>query len=131
MDLLFVLLGVLVVGIAGAVIGGWLEARMSAAGTSRPLPRLPQGDFGRAEIDKLRFSQGLRGYRMEEVDEALDRLGTRVEQLQQRVAEQEGQIESLRSGPPPDGTRPVMVVDAGPEPSLQRVDGSETGDDDR
>ena len=42
------------------------------------------------DLDRVRFSVGLRGYRMEEVDDVLDRLAREVEVRDRRIAELEG-----------------------------------------
>lgn len=56
--------------------------------------RLPSGQLQPEDIPQLRFGMGLRGYRMEEVDEALDRVqreltdrDVHIGQLQQALAE--------------------------------------------
>jgi DivIVA domain-containing protein len=54
-----------------------------------PRGRLPDGDVARADIDALRFTTGLRGYRMDEVDDVLDRLATELEQRDRRITELE------------------------------------------
>lgn len=55
-------------------------------------PRLPEGDVTPADVDRIAFSLALRGYRMDEVDEALDRLR---EALERRDAE----LAQLRAAP--------------------------------
>lgn len=47
------------------------------------LPDAPQP----ADVDKLRFSLGLRGYRMDQVDEVLDRLRDELAAKDARIAE--------------------------------------------
>ena len=42
---------------------------------------LPEG-FTLADVDELRFRPALRGYRMDEVDEAIGRLRTRISELE-------------------------------------------------
>ncbi len=60
-----------------------------------PLPpgasptRLPADEVSPDDVRGLQFQQVLRGYKMTEVDWALDRLATEVERLQARVAELE------------------------------------------
>jgi DivIVA domain-containing protein len=46
----------------------------------------------RADIDRLRFDLGLRGYRMDQVDEVLDRLANEIEARDARIAELTGAI---------------------------------------
>ncbi|RKT52634.1 DivIVA domain-containing protein [Saccharothrix australiensis] len=60
-----------------------------------PLPpgasptRLPADELTAADVRDLKFQQVFRGYKMTEVDWALDRLATEVERLRARVAELE------------------------------------------
>ena len=57
-----------------------------------PLPRgttatmLPASEITGADVEALKFSQTLRGYKVAEVDWALDRLGQEVDQLRGQVA---------------------------------------------
>ncbi|PRY46798.1 DivIVA domain-containing protein [Umezawaea tangerina] len=57
-----------------------------------PLPpgasptRLPPADVTSNDVRNLRFQQVLRGYKMTEVDWALDRLATEVDELKARIA---------------------------------------------
>jgi DivIVA domain-containing protein len=60
-----------------------------------PLPpgasptRLPVSEVTSNDIRNLRFQQVLRGYKMTEVDWALDRLATEMDELRARIAELE------------------------------------------
>ncbi|KNC20051.1 hypothetical protein AC792_02605 [Arthrobacter sp. RIT-PI-e] len=60
------------------------------------LPEVP----GAADVDAVRFGLGLRGYRMDQVDEVLDRLAAALE-------ERDAELRLLRSqvGAPPDAER--------------------------
>ncbi|MEV1115251.1 DivIVA domain-containing protein [Actinosynnema sp. NPDC049800] len=63
-----------------------------------PLPpgasptRLPSDDVTPDDVRDLKFQQVLRGYKMTEVDWALDRLAGEVERLRDRVAELEAEL---------------------------------------
>ena len=67
-----------------------------------PLPpgasptRLPASDVTSNDVRNLRFQQVLRGYKMTEVDWALDRLATEMDELRARIAELEGAPEPER-----------------------------------
>jgi DivIVA domain-containing protein len=69
-----------------------------------PLPpgasptRLPADEVTEQDIQDLRFQQVFRGYKMSEVDWALDRLGREVTELRARVAELEAQQQSVEEG---------------------------------
>ncbi|XVS65313.1 DivIVA domain-containing protein [Actinosynnema sp. CA-299493] len=63
-----------------------------------PLPpgasptQLPSDDVTPDDVRDLKFQQVLRGYKMTEVDWALDRLAGEVERLRDRVAELEAEL---------------------------------------
>lgn len=63
-----------------------------------PLPpgasptRLPADDVTPQDVRDLKFQQVMRGYKMTEVDWALDRLAGEVERLRDRVAELEAEL---------------------------------------
>jgi DivIVA domain-containing protein len=84
---------VVVVALLAAV--GWLAVggggHMSEPEPDRPDLALPGDRFiGARDLDRVRFSVGVRGYRMDEVDDVLDRLAREVEVREQRIAELEG-----------------------------------------
>ena len=54
-----------------------------------PLGILPPDDVGPAEVERLRFSLAFRGYRMDEVDDVLDRLTAELTHRDARIAELE------------------------------------------
>jgi DivIVA domain-containing protein len=87
---------VLVVGVVAAVI--YLATSLLAGRGEElaPMPpgatptRLPARDLLGADVRGLRFQQAFRGYRMSEVDWALDRLAAEVDTLRSRLAVYEG-----------------------------------------
>jgi DivIVA domain-containing protein len=107
---LLLLLVLAVLGAVAVVAAGWGDGL--APSTRRPGPRAELPPDPRADdLDRVRFAVGLRGYRMDEVDEVLDRLreelrirDERVAALQARLRD-EGLAEtydgrSLRGAPP-------------------------------
>lgn len=91
-----VLLLVILAVIAGiAVVAAGRGDGLGAAQPERsPLGALPAGEVTRSDVDGLRFTLALRGYRMDEVDAVLDRLvdeldrrGTRILELESRLDE--------------------------------------------
>ena len=62
-------------------------------------PWLPDGPVSPGDVEAVRFAIGLRGYRMDQVDEVLDRLGRELAARDDRIAalEQRGQEVDLRS----------------------------------
>jgi DivIVA domain-containing protein len=59
-----------------------------------PRGALPAGDVDRADVDALRFTLALRGYRMDEVDDVLDRLLDELDRRDARIAELEAPASS-------------------------------------
>ena len=92
--LLLLLLAVIV---AIALVAAGRGDAMGPAGTRRgPLGQLPP--YPSAEdIDALRFSLGLRGYRMDEVDRVLDHLRDELIIRDLRIAELEASVASSMS----------------------------------
>ncbi|MGH8892151.1 MAG: DivIVA domain-containing protein [Actinomycetes bacterium] len=85
--LLLVLLAV-VAAIAVVAAGG--GGSMATVHPDRsPRGALPAGPVDRASVDGLRFSVAFRGYRMDEVDEVLDRLVTELDARDARIVELE------------------------------------------
>ena len=84
---------------------GWLAVG-GGGHMSEPVPdradlALPDDRFVVArDLDQVRFSVGLRGYRMEEVDDVLDRLAREVEVRDRRIAELEGRPDGTPFTPP-------------------------------
>ncbi|HEV2634729.1 MAG TPA: DivIVA domain-containing protein [Actinocrinis sp.] len=78
---------------------GWLAVG-GGGHMSEPVPdradlALPGGrQVAARDLDQVRFSVGLRGYRMEEVDDVLDRLAREVDARDRRIAELEGRSEA-------------------------------------
>lgn len=62
-------------------------------------PWLPDGPVSPGDVEAVRFAIGLRGYRMDQVDEVLDRLGRELAARDDRIAalEQRGRGGDLRS----------------------------------
>ncbi|NYE95069.1 DivIVA domain-containing protein [Psychromicrobium silvestre] len=65
-------------------------------GLSAPVPNLPPvllPEQATAEdVDRVRFSLGLRGYRMDQVDQVLDRLSYELDARDERIAALEAQL---------------------------------------
>ncbi len=84
-----ILLAIVLFGV-GSVLFGRGE-------TLPPLPKattatvLPASDVTGADVDAVKFTQTLRGYKTSEVDWVLDRLGQELDQLR-------GQLAAVRSG---------------------------------
>jgi DivIVA domain-containing protein len=85
--LVLVLLGV--VAAIAVVAAGRGDALGDAEPERSPSGTLPEGPVDRAAVDGLRFTLAVRGYRMDEVDAALDRLVGELEARDRRIAELE------------------------------------------
>lgn len=90
---------------AVVVLGAIALALTGRPGFGRPLAppvdtlppvQLPE-DPQSADVDRLRFSPALRGYRMDQVDQVLDRLASALEQRDRQIAELQDEL--ARSGP--------------------------------
>lgn len=85
-----VVVAVLVIAAFLALLAGRLPYEpMSEPAHSTPTLELPD-DAGPAEIAAVRFDTALRGYRMDQVDDALKVLQKRVTVLEAQVAHLEG-----------------------------------------
>ncbi|MCP2261875.1 DivIVA domain-containing protein [Streptoalloteichus tenebrarius] len=76
--------------IASAVFGRGEELAPLPPGASPT--RLPPAEVTGDDVRALRFQQAVRGYRMSEVDWALERLAGELDQLRGRVAELEREL---------------------------------------
>jgi DivIVA domain-containing protein len=69
-------------------------------GFDEPVASLPPvllpADAKPADVDHVRFSLGLRGYRMDQVDEVLDDLRDQIASKEVQLASKDAEIERLR-----------------------------------
>lgn len=63
---------------------------------SLPPVLLPE-DAGPSDVDHLRFAIGLRGYRMDQVDQVLDELRDQIAAKDRRIADLGAELERLRT----------------------------------
>ncbi|MEU9334194.1 DivIVA domain-containing protein [Streptomyces sp. NPDC048290] len=64
-------------------------------------PLAPDRPLGRADVDALRFPLAVRGYRMAEVDDALNRLGAELAERDARIADLESALAGAHTGAGP------------------------------
>ncbi|WP_411373809.1 DivIVA domain-containing protein [Arthrobacter sp. MPF02] len=99
----------LAIALVGAVV--WASFGRRARSTGNPLPVLLDGGFeqppanlppvllpadaGPGDVDRVRFSLGLRGYRMDQVDQVLDDLRDQLAARQQEVEELRARLHAL------------------------------------
>ena len=78
----FIAVGVLVIGAFAALIVGRVGYDPLAEPTTTQADPILSEEFGSGEISAVRFDTALRGYRMDQVDAVLDRLQTRIAELE-------------------------------------------------
>lgn len=86
MTLLLALLVLAVVVAVAAVATGRITGGLDDPASSLPARLLPDGDVTASDVERVRFSPALRGYRMDEVDRVLDRLVAELARRDEVVA---------------------------------------------
>ncbi|PPK98807.1 DivIVA domain-containing protein [Kineococcus xinjiangensis] len=84
--LVLVLLVLAVAAAAAAVATGRIGGGMGPATSTSPYTGLPEGEVRPEDVDAVRFSVGLRGYRMDEVDAVLARLREELRERDEELA---------------------------------------------
>jgi DivIVA domain-containing protein len=97
--------------VAIAVVAAGFGDSMAEVAPDRDGAFLPQHELRRADVDALRFSVGLRGYRMDEVDDVLDRLCDELAQRDARI----GELERAVHGAHRDATDTESINSNAPE----------------
>ncbi|HKG50187.1 MAG TPA: DivIVA domain-containing protein [Actinomycetales bacterium] len=90
MNLVSVLVVLAVLGVVAAVVTGAIHAEMDEPTSNLPPAGVPDGELVAEDLQAVRFSLGFRGYRMDEVDEVLDRASA-------ELARRDAEIDRLRS----------------------------------
>lgn len=88
MNLVFVVIAVLVVFVVVAVAADRASV-LDADENQLAEPNLPAGQIDPSHLESVRFAVVLRGYRMDHVDEVLDRLRLELSERDERIAELE------------------------------------------
>ncbi|WP_432564598.1 DivIVA domain-containing protein [Kineococcus sp. SYSU DK003] len=86
MTVVLLVLVLLVVGAVVAVVTGRVSGALGPQTSSRPYRGLPEGPVVATDVDAVRFSLGVRGYRMDEVDAVLDRLREEIRERDEELA---------------------------------------------
>ncbi|MFE1439327.1 DivIVA domain-containing protein [Streptomyces sp. NPDC058739] len=104
-------LAIVVAAVTLAVVGGGEgSGPLPEAPPERLRDPLPSGrPVGRADVDALRFPLAARGYRMSDVDDALNRLGAELAERDARIADLESALAGARAA------GPVRMDKPGPE----------------
>ena len=79
-----ILIGIVLFGVASLIFGRGEELPPLPRGTTATV--LPASGVTRADIEAVKFTQVLRGYKTSEVDWVLDRLGAEIDQLRGELA---------------------------------------------
>ncbi len=112
---LLIALVVVVAAVALFVAGGGSGAALPEAAADRTVWPLPADrPMARADVETLRLPVALRGYRMAETDEALDRLGAELAERDARIAELEAALAGAQAAAMAGGAK------AGPEKGESR-----------
>ncbi|HZY27224.1 MAG TPA: DivIVA domain-containing protein [Jiangellaceae bacterium] len=90
---------IVVVVFAVAVVASGRGDGLDAPERDLATPWLPDGPVSPADVEAVRFAIGLRGYRMNQVDDVLDRLGRELTARDDRISalEQRGHDSDSRS----------------------------------
>ncbi len=80
---------VVLVGLTVAAVFGRVDGSLTEPTSSLSYLPLPDEPLTPADIADLRLDTGWRGYRMEQVDEVIDRLSAEIAGLREQLAAQE------------------------------------------
>lgn len=107
---LFIVVGVLVIGAFAALLTGRIGYDpMAEATTTAHDPRLGD-DFHAHDVTAVRFDTAFRGYRMDQVDVVLDQLRDRIAQLEEEAAAE--RTDGSRTHPVGDRLEDPAAADA-------------------
>lgn len=112
-----VLVVLALVAVVAALAAGKIRGGMPEPTSTLPDVELPAHNVATEDVDAIRFSVGFRGYRMDEVDAVLDRLGLELGAREEEIRELR---EHLYGGGPeslaPDHRAPAPVENRPPAP---------------
>jgi DivIVA domain-containing protein len=100
-SLVYLLAALAVVAVVAMLAVGRLGELPEVDPDRAPLALPPDRAMGREDVDSVRFAVGVRGYRMDEVDDVLDRLAVEVDARDARISELEARL-AARGVPRPD-----------------------------
>jgi DivIVA domain-containing protein len=105
-----VLLTIAVVGGVSAVVAGVVPGGLAEPATPIPARALPSGPLTGQDVADLRFVQAFRGYRMDQVDAAMDSLAAEVDRLRALLAEESDDEPAALDGALPADPDPDDVL---------------------
>lgn len=102
MSSFLVFFAIVLVGAALWFGAGIVRGRSMGAGLDEPTPNLPPvllpEQAGVADVDNVRFGLGLRGYRMDQVDQVLDELRDQLLAKDREIEQLQDQLSSRPQG---------------------------------
>ena len=124
MTFVFLLAGIAVIAVVALLAVGRLGELPDVEPDRAPLA-LPDRPLVRDDVDSVRFAVGMRGYRMDEVDDVLDRLASEVSERDATIAQLEDQLRAggVRQREPEPEPEPGPEAQPEPQPHLQPDEG--------
>ncbi|WP_373427395.1 DivIVA domain-containing protein [Arthrobacter pascens] len=107
--------------------GGLLDSGFEQPVANLPPVLLP-AEAAPDDIDRIRFSLGLRGYRMDQVDQVLDELRDQLAAKQEEVERLHARLLLEAEGSEPGAAPVVPILEAGPEESSAKTEPGATED---
>jgi DivIVA domain-containing protein len=98
----FLLAAIAVVAVVALLAVGRLGELPEAEADRAPLALPVDRPMAREDVDGVRFAVGMRGYRMDEVDDVLDRLAAEVDARDARIDELETRLAARGVPRPPE-----------------------------
>ena len=86
MIVFLLLIVVLLIGLTAAAVMGRIGGFMAEPVSSHAFSGRPSESLSASDVEALHFDQALRGYRMNQVDEAIDALAARLRELETAAA---------------------------------------------
>jgi DivIVA domain-containing protein len=124
--IVFLLVGVAVIAAVAMLAVGRL-GELPDSEPDRPPVLLPEDRLvDSRDVDDVRFAVGMRGYRMDEVDDVLDRLAADIAERDARIADLERHIAVTSDEPAPAAAFAQDAFDAGEADSRPPADGATT-----
>lgn len=121
MTFVFVLAGIAVIAAVALLAVGRLGELPDVEPDRAPLALPDDRPLGREDVDSVRFAVGMRGYRMDEVDDVLDRLAAEVSERDATIAALESQLrgrDGATAAPQPAATETVPETAPGALPAV-------------
>ena len=129
MTLVQVLIVLAVIAAVAAVAAGVVRGGLEEPASSLPDVGLPDGELQGSDLTDVRFSLGLRGYRMDEVDRVLDRAAAELDARDLEIARLRGELDGSSGAatvvgfPATDATTDAVTHDAMDDAAENPTDG--------